>query len=322
LTRALVLGATGHLGRAITRELLGRGCSVTAATRQTAPKALMGLDVRVVTGDVERPGQLDAWMVGHGLVVDAAAPYPLALFSGGRDEVALAEARTRALVAAVRAHGARLAFVSSFTTVLGPLSGLYSMESRLRRGIHPYFSAKERMESVVREAAASGLRAVIINPTACLGPWDPKPRAQAFLAQLLDGALPATVRHVANVVDVRDVAWTLAEALDHGPEGRPILLSGHDVAVDRLVVEAARLAGVRAPVFQTSLRASTLMSFWAEAAWTAAGRTPPVGALGMFLLSESRAVAPSAEQRSLGLVPRPLEDTLRDAIAWYRTGEY
>lgn len=316
MTRALVLGATGHLGQAITRELLARAWSVTAATRQVAPRALAGLDVSIVTGDVERPGQLDAWIPGHSLVVDAAAPYPLALFSAGRDERAAAVTRTRGVIDAVKRHGARLAFVSSFTTVLGPLDGLYAIESRMRRTMHPYFSTKSEMEASI--LGDPELRAVIVNPTACLGPWDPKPRSQAVLAQLVDGTLPATVQHVVNVVDVRDVAWALAEAVEEGLERRPILVSGHDVAVDALVRAAARIAGVRAPGWSASLRASTLMSLWAEAAFAMAGRPAPLPAIGMFLLAESRAVAPSAEQRALGLVPRPLEVTLTDAIAWYR----
>jgi nucleoside-diphosphate-sugar epimerase len=41
-------------------------------------------------------------------------------------------------------------------------------------------------------------------------------------------------------------------------------------------------------------------------------------AIGPLLVLDGYPMAPSADQRALGVLPRPLDDTLRDAIAWYR----
>jgi uncharacterized protein YbjT (DUF2867 family) len=80
--KALVLGATGHIGNAIVRELLDRGYQVTATSRRKEPAAnLVGLPVRYASGNCNTPGQLDAWIAGHDVVVDAAAPYPFRLYS-------------------------------------------------------------------------------------------------------------------------------------------------------------------------------------------------------------------------------------------------
>src|SRR5262245_42090778 len=81
IRRAVVLGATGHIGSAVVRQLVRRGAEVTAATRRSsATPNLRGLDITLSPGDADDPEQLDAWVEGHDLVVDAAAPYPVWLF--------------------------------------------------------------------------------------------------------------------------------------------------------------------------------------------------------------------------------------------------
>src|SRR5579859_2578733 len=104
--RALVLGATGHIGNAIVRELLARGYAVTAARRgRSAAHNLAGLAVSDAIGDAGDAATLDGWVAGHDAVVDAAAPYPLAI--ADRGDAAAAARRAAQLVEAVRRHGAR-----------------------------------------------------------------------------------------------------------------------------------------------------------------------------------------------------------------------
>src|SRR5215510_9717682 len=105
--RVLVLGATGHIGNALVRESLSRGYSVTAVSqRKELAKNLTGLPVHYLSGDIETPGQLDVWVSGHEVVVDAAAPYPVYLLPAEGDPLLRAAQRTDALLAAVRKHNA------------------------------------------------------------------------------------------------------------------------------------------------------------------------------------------------------------------------
>jgi|SRR5215469_8359129 len=111
---ALVLGASGHLGNAMVRELLARGYSVTAISRRREPPPnLQGLLVRYMVGDLDTPGNLEQWMPAHELVVDAAAAYPFTL----AEERSAGKQRTMSLLVAVEATGAILAYASSFTTL-------------------------------------------------------------------------------------------------------------------------------------------------------------------------------------------------------------
>lgn len=318
---ALVLGGTGHLGHALLRELVARGYRVDALSRRPRPPILEGLDVRVIQGDADVPGTVEAHIAEGGVVVDAAAPYPLHLevsWRGGSDPVQAAVARTERLLEATAQKDATLVFISSFTTLPRPAGVVGEIEARMRRAAHPYFATKEAMEAAVLAACRrGGARAVVVNPTTCLGPWDAKPRSLCYLPLLLSGEIPATAVHAVNVVDVRDVARGAIAALEAELFGQPILLAGHDIRADHLSARACQLAGKRPPLFRASTRATATAFYWTELLFEAMGRRAPFPSLPALLLCEARATGLGDAQRALGVLPRPLDETLRDAIEWY-----
>ncbi|MEO8333502.1 MAG: NAD-dependent epimerase/dehydratase family protein [bacterium] len=318
--KAIVLGATGHAGQAMLRELLGNGYRVTAATRQPTCAALTDLGVCIATGDANTPGQLDAWIAGHDLVVDAAAPSPLSVFSGGDgDPLAIARRRTQSLLDAVARYGARLAFVSSFTTLPRPRGERSTFESDWRRRIVPYFRVKQLMEDMVLHAARDGLPAVVVNPTAFLGPWEIGAGRSSFVRMVMQRELPATMHHVINVVDVRDVAAVICAAVVARRYGVRVPIAGHNIAVDALAKRIATIAGVTAPLLSTDSRATAAAAYWIDAAMALTGRATPDAFRVAPLIADAWPMEHSAEQRALGVPIRPLDETLRDAVRWHAT---
>lgn len=317
----MVLGATGHVGQAVVRELLARGFRVTAATRQHDPRSLAGLKVRVARGDAEDPAQMDRWMKGHDVVVDAAAPHPLSIYvPDGREELdplTYARRRIRSMLDALARHGAHLAFIGSFTTLPRNDTGLAAIEARMRRRVYPYFGVKQMMEDMVLDAARAGLPAVILNPSAFLGPGDSKPESSSFTRMVMSGRLPMTMTHVINVIDVRDVAANVCAALEAERHGVQIPLAGHDVAVNELARRIAMLAGVAPPPLTTGTRVAAIAAFWAETALSMTGRAAPHALRAVPLIADAVPMEPSAEQRALGVQIRPLGDTLRDTVRWH-----
>lgn len=283
---------------------------------------LRDLTVSYVCGNIDTPGELDAWIEGHEVVVDAAAPYPLRLrpwLNGSEPEpVAYAADRTRRLLAAVQRHRARLLYVSSFTTLVRPQGGLDGWQAALTRRLHPYFEVKSIIEYEVLAAARAGAQAVIVNPTICLGPWDLKERERCFVPRLLCGEIPATPRHVLNVIDVRDAAAAALDALEAGRYGAPALLAGHDIATDALFDWICELGGSAPPRYELPLSLSILPSYFAELILSVAGVTPPLPSLVPILLAQHDWLNPRAPRGRLGFRPRPLSVTLRDSVDWYR----
>src|SRR5512133_1849186 len=99
------------------------------------------------------------------------------------------------------------------------------------------------MEAMVLEAARGGLRAAILNPTACMGPWDRRPRELCVVPLLVTRQMPAMVARVVNVIDVRDVAAAVRAALEQHRFGAPIPLAGHNTTTDALAARVCDLAG-------------------------------------------------------------------------------
>lgn len=327
MTRAVVLGATGHIGNAVVRELLARGYSVSAASRRERPPVnLADLDVEFLPGDRDTSGQLDSWVAGHEIVVDAAAPYPLHPFrfgiQAGPNPAEYAEWRTRTLLKVVRRHRARFAYISSFTTLPRARTIWGHLQSRVARRVHPYFKTKELIEELILEAAEDGLPAAVVNPTSCLGPWDIKRRELCFVPQLLAGEVQVSVKHVLNVIDVRDVAAGLVASVEAERYGEPILLSGHNANLDSLTTWICEVGGVQRPKWRAPAELTLLPVVATEALLPLVDRPVPAPMLATMLLLEQEWVSPGLPQRELGINLHPLSATIRDAVSWYRSLGY
>jgi len=321
--KAVVIGASGHLGNAIVRALLNNNYQVTACSRRAAPPAnLAGLKVRYASGDADSSGQFDKWITGHDLVVDAAAPYPLNVFSpvseAGKDPIAYAERRTRQLLGAVRRHKARLAYVGSFVTHVHPLTSGQRFQHKMMRLAHPYFEVKELIEAQMLDAGRYGIDVVIVNPTYCLGPWDLRDRLICTIPLLLAGAIPSSISQTLNVVDVRDVAAATIAALDAKRYGDPIQMDGHNISTAALYALICELGGVRPPRFSTAAGFALAGAYALEVVQGIVGERVLVPSGGMMMAALFDYMAAGHELEKLGSAPRPISESVTDAIKWYR----
>jgi dihydroflavonol-4-reductase len=321
--RVLVLGGTGHLGNAVVRALLERRFEVSATGRRGAPPAnLVGLPVHYMPGDADIAGQFDKWIAGHDLVIDAAAPYPLTAFfppaKAAGNPIFEAEKRTRRLLDSLYRHNARLAYISTCSTLARSRTSERRFELQMMRLTHLYLEVKELIESQVLDAARHGLRAVIVNPTYCLGPWDIRAPQLCVIPMLLRGNVPVTTSQMLNVIDVRDMAAALLAAVSAERYGERILLSAYNISNRDLYSTICELGGVPKP--QASIPPSVAFggSFLAEAALAIVG-VGTTDLSGMIMLASSFDYLPHLTAiEALGIQPRPLSATITDAIRWYR----
>ena len=321
----LVLGATGLIGNAVVHQLLDSGFSVTGTCRRQGklPKNLDGLDARVVHGDINDPGTLDEWVEGHDVVVDAAAPYPLHLVDtklrGEQSAIGHAENRTNALIGSIRRHRAKLVHVSTLLAQPArPQASFSGMQKQMMRALHPYFSIKSMIEDRLHEAADTLPGVAIIQPSACLGPYDVKSEEQCLIPKVVRGEMPVAVSHRINVVDTRDVAKGIVASIKQDYFGRTIRLTGHNTSIESLLAEVAGLGGNPAPRLRYPAEFSVLPSYWAEIMWAAIGRESPMPSLLPVLICEQDWMDISAEQLDLDITPRPLGETIEDTVGWYR----
>lgn len=301
--KCVVLGGTGHIGSAIVRELRDFDYEVTVLTRDKTQL----WDDDVVALETKNYEQVDYSRLFQSChyVVDAGAPYPI-------DAIvppALARSLERAMqkkVSAARANGSAYVYVSSFVTLLA------------NQRAHPYYLLKKRLEQIVVAECRRGLQARFLNPPACFGPYDPKRVELALVAALADGRVPALMDAEFEYLDVRDLARAIREGIEKGEWHGPVRLPALSLSTRDLAREIAVQSGVDQPSFvrmPTSL--ATMSANVAEMGTYFLGLKTMLPALSVNLLVDGAAFyneAPITKVDSR----YTLQNTVADAIAWYR----
>ncbi|MEM7472977.1 MAG: NAD-dependent epimerase/dehydratase family protein [Pseudomonadota bacterium] len=317
--KAVVLGGTGHIGAAISRRFCAAGYEVLAVGhRDVARPNLDDLPIEIALGDDTDPRQLREWCRDASVVIDSGTVYPVWMFGRpARETRAAALSRLHSVLDAAKEAQAAFVLISSFTTLPRREGVLASLQRGALYGSHPYFDLKENVERAVQAHLSAGHRGAIIAPGTCFGPFDLKPRTQTFVPMLLSGKVPVVAKQEMNVIDVRDVA-DVVFAARNGQDSRPITVFGHNLSLMELSKTICQLGDAAAPKMAVPTALGTAGFYWMETAYAVAGKKTPWPSLAMLLLAASYPEQPSAQQRLLHPSLRPLDETLRDAIDWYR----
>ena len=317
----VVTGAAGHVGGVLVRELIRRGIRPRVLVHEDR-RALAGLELDEARGDVRDLPSLRAAFRGAERVLHLAAR-----ISVERADEALVQATNvggvRNVITACREAGIRrLVHVSSIHALSShPLDRPVDETRPLAEGagLPPYDRAKSAGEREVRRAVEEGLDAVIVNPTAVLGPFDFRPSAmgQVFL-QLYHRTLPGLVRGTFDWVDVRDVVDGLLAAADRAPAGARYLLGGHRLSVPELAALVERTTGRKRPRMISPMWLARAAAPFATG-WARLTRSRPLYTReSLHALRNHLDVRHDKAERDLGYRPRPLDETVADAFAWFR----
>ncbi|HUC64272.1 MAG TPA: hopanoid-associated sugar epimerase [Stellaceae bacterium] len=320
---ALVTGASGFVGAAVMRALLAQGRDVRVLLRPSSDRRnLAGLPVEIRTGTLEDHASLLPALAGCGALFHVAADYRLWV----RDPAAMYRANvegTRALMQAALAAGVARVVYTSSVAVLGLVpegSADETTPSTLEDMIGPYkrskFLAEAAVQALVRER---GLPAVIVNPSTPIGPGDVKPTPTGrMIVEAASGRMPAYVDTGLNLVHVDDVAsgHLLAEA--KGRIGERYILGGEDLSLAAILRRIAVLTGRTPPKLALPIPAVWPIALVAEAFGRLSGREPFVTLDGLRMARHKMYFSSAKAMRELGYAPRPAEQGLADAIAWFR----
>jgi len=322
---ALVTGATGFIGAHVAADLLANGWRVRALVRPESMDA-----ARWPAGCEPAPGDLlDAEAVRRAADGTEAVFHVGAHYSLARRQAALVErtnvAGTANVLAAAIAGGARLVHTSSVATIGIPRDGSPGDEDTPldpHDVIGAYKRSKLASERMVLEAAAGGTWAVVVNPSAPVGPgdWKPTPTGRV-IRDFLRGKMAAYVDTGLNLVDVRDVAAGHRLALERGRPGRRYVLGNQNMTLLEILERLGAITGRPAPRRRVPHAVAIGFAALDELVEGYALRREPIAPLDGALMarkhmfySARRAVA------ELGLPQSPVADALRDAVAWYQDG--
>lgn len=323
----LVTGATGFVGSHVARLLLARGNSVRVLVRPSSDlRALDGMAVERVTGDLRDSASLPAALQGIQRVFHVAADYRL----WARDPREIYESNvtgTRNLLTAARAAGVeKFIYTSTVATIAVPREGALPNETTaatLEEMIGHYKRSKFLAEQEAQRAAAEGLPVVIVNPTAPVGPgdWKPTPTGKLIL-DFLQGKMPAYLDTGLNVVPVEDCALGHLLAAERGRTGERYILGGRNMTLKGILDALASVTGRHAPWIRLPNAVAMAAGFVENAFSRALGRVPQIPLEGVRMARHKMFVDGAKAIRELGYQPGPVEAALERAVHWYEANGY
>lgn len=182
----------------------------------------------------------------------------------------------------------------------------------------PYFQAKRAAETESYTFLRKGLPIVYVYPTFCLGPNDIYLSSSSYIVNFLKRKIPVYINGGVNIIDVRDAAKGLILGMDKCKVGERYIVGDHDITFKGLFQSLSDLTDIPTP------RVTAPVVLAKAAGWIAETilKDPPIDYRSAMIAGEYWYYDSSRAKKELGLKGRPLEETLRDAINWFRENGY
>jgi dihydroflavonol-4-reductase len=323
----IVTGGAGFIGSHLVTRLVELGETVRVLERPEASVDHLPASVEVVRADIRDRSAVERGLAGGARVYHLAANPNLWV----RDRAEFDAVNHRGTVNvldAAHALGAERVLHTSTESILtcarqrGPIGE--DVEVSLEDAVGPYCRSKLKAEIEAMTRARAGRAIVIANPTMPVGPGDrglsPPTR---LIRDFCRRGLPAMMDCTLNLIDVRDVAEGLIRTMERGQPGRRYLLGGENLTLAGLLSILSDLSGAPVPRWRVPYPVGLAAAYISELlADHVTGKTPKATVTGVRLTRRTMHFDASRSLDALGLRPRPIRESLADAVAWLReTGQ-
>ena len=223
-----ITGATGHLGHCVLQELLQKGKSVNALYRGFRPQ-LEHVNLTWIKGDINDQTAIDLCTRNASVIIHCASL--ISVGNNSKEDVYNVNFNgTKVVIEACLKNKVRLIYISSSTAVKETLDDDVFTENRpfKTQSDFSYEWTKSISEQLILKTVENeNLDAIIIRPTAIVGPPDYRP---SYFGQtvmdLVTNRIPVTISGGYNLVDVRDLSQTIVNSIDMGKSGEIYLVGG------------------------------------------------------------------------------------------------
>ena len=326
--RTLVTGATGFVGAAVARRLLAAGHSVRVLVRPTSNLGnIADLPVETCIGDLRDPASLARALGGMDALFHVAADYRI--WTPRPQELLDSNIAGTANImdAALAAGISRIVYCSSVAAILPRPNGESadeSVQASSAQMIGLYKRSKFLAEAeVTRRIAEKGLPAVIVNPSAPMGPRDAKPTPTGrIVVDAAKGKIPVYVDTGLNVVHVDDVAEGHLLAFEKGQIGERYILGGENLSLRELLTIIAELVGRKPPTIRLPHAVTIPIGYIAETWCRLFGGEPMATGDAARMARKKMFYSSEKAKRELGYAPRPARDAIADSLRWFKDNGY
>ncbi len=325
--KTLVTGASGFIGSAVVRRLLGRGREVRCYVEPGASRQnLDGLEVEVIEGDINDRTAVGRALEGIDVLYHLAAIYRLWLPDNALMYEVNVEGTKTVLFAALRAGVGKVVYTSSIAAVGRPEQGDIADETtafNLWDESNHYVRSKWLSERDALRFAREGLPLVVVNPAFPFGERDigPTPTGR-FIVDALAGRVPGYTDGGFNAVDVEDVAEGHILADERGRVGERYILGDHNVSYKEFFDAVTEVGGVK-PITRRLPTSVFLSVAWMMERAADLRRKPP-----QLTYKSARYAARNLwfdrrkAHEELGMPSTPLRQSIAKSVSWFRDNKY
>ncbi|MDD3777037.1 MAG: SDR family oxidoreductase [Actinomycetota bacterium] len=325
----LVTGATGHLGNVLVRELLAAGKKVRVLLRpESKHQCLDNLELEKFYGDITSLDSVISACRNVENVYHTAAE--ISIMPGRSQRLSMVNLQgTKNIIEACRINQVkRLLYTSSIHALAETTAGIVIDENTCFDPHNPrgaYDRTKAAASLEVLKASGNGLEAMVLCPTAFIGPYDYK---ISFLGQFFLDYAKGNYRFMLNgaydCVDVRDVARGHISAAALGRPGQVYLLSGHWVDMKQMTQMLETITGIKPPRFWLGKGLAGIISYLSTLYHFLSRSKPQFTRYSWCTINSNFQISNQKARKELNYYPRPLADSLKDTVSWYLslTGPY
>lgn len=321
----LVTGAAGHLGTALVKELTTHRKQVRALVlpgEGHVPPEKLELfygdvrDIRTLDAFFTVPPDTEVTVIHAAGIVSIASKFEQRVMDvnvGGTKNVVqmCLERRVKKLVYVSSVHAIPTQQGKSVLTEIDhfdpdTVSGLYA-------------KTKAMASQVVMDAAEQGLNASIVHPSGIMGPYDyGRSHLTALVSDYMKGGLSSCIKGGYDFVDVRDVAKGIVSCCDKGQKGECYILSNEYFPIVDILRTLHDITGhheIKRILPSWFVRFTAPM---AEMYYKVLGKPPLFTSYFIEVLENDDHFDHTKATRELDYNPRPMEETLRDMLAWLK----
>lgn len=322
----LVTGATGHLGNVLVRLLVASKQNVRAMVapfEDTLP--LEGLPIQFVKGDIRdydfvRNASKNVEVVYHLAAMISILGKKRMVYEvnvGGTENIIRACKENRVQ---------RLVYVSSIHAFSEPKPGSLIDESvpiDPQKTSGDYAKSKAMATLRVLESVKEGLNAVIVCPTGIVGPYDWRVSEMGNLLLLYSkNLLKVGVSGSFDFVDVRDVANLLIKVCNEAEKGDLFIASGHYTTIRAFIQTLQKIRSSRSVNIFLPSYVAYPVSLITSVYYLMRKKKPLLTPYSIHTLTRNYVYSHQKATEKLDYNPRPLCDSLRDALQWFEDNGY
>ncbi len=316
-----ITGANGHVGVNLCKTLLKQGHQVKAFTH-FHNEGLKDLPVTIIRGDLLEKKSIFPLLTDVDVVFHLAAKISIMGDPDGMVARINAEGTRNMIATAMECKVKRFIHFSSIHAFQQHPQSEQLDETRplVENEGFAYDRSKAAGERAVMDAVKNGLDALVLSPTAIIGPSDPEPSLIGnAVIDIYNHKIPSLVPGGYDWVDVRDVVNAAISAIDKGRTGEKYLLSGHWHSLQEFSALIQLHTGRKT--------VNTILPIWIARVGLPfigmyskiSGTKPLYTSESLTIISEgSRMINNTKAKRELNFNPRPLTETLKDFLNWLK----